>query len=108
MDVRFFALLAGAILLLVAPLPPQNRGVTPAAGGQEAARGDGLQSAAPGTPAVPQATPGPSGAPARLSAGPILGLVCAFVASTIALGVAVGLRRRIDRIAGPPPDEEDD
>ena len=106
MGVRFFALLAGAILLLVAPLPLQHRGVTPAAGSQEAARGDGLP--AVGTPADPQATPGPSGAPARLSAGPILGLVCAFVASTIALGVAVGLRRRIDRIAGPPPDEEDD
>ena len=46
--------------------------------------------------------------PARLSAGPILGLICAIVASSVALGVAFGLRRRIDRIAGPDPDKEAD
>jgi hypothetical protein len=46
--------------------------------------------------------------PVRLSAGPILGLICAIVASSVALGVAFGLRRRIDRIAGPDPDKEAD
>jgi hypothetical protein len=44
----------------------------------------------------------------RLSPVPILGLICAIVASSVALGVAFGLRRRIDRIAGPDPDKEAD
>ena len=42
-----------------------------------------------------------------LSPGPIIGLICAIVASSVALGVAFGLRRRIDRIAGPDPDKPD-
>ena len=44
----------------------------------------------------------------RLSAGPIFGLICAIVASSVALGIAFGIRRRIDRIAGPDPDKADD
>ena len=44
----------------------------------------------------------------RLSPGPIIGLICAIAASSVALGVAFGLRRRIDRIAGPDPDKADD
>jgi hypothetical protein len=44
----------------------------------------------------------------RLSAGPVLGLICAIAASSLALGIAFGLRRRIDRIAGPDPEKEDD
>jgi hypothetical protein len=44
----------------------------------------------------------------RLSAGPIIGLICAIVASSVALGVAFGLRRQIDRIAGPDPEKIDD
>ena len=44
----------------------------------------------------------------RLSPGAIIGLICAIVASSVALGVAFGLRRRIDRIAGPDPDQADD
>jgi hypothetical protein len=44
----------------------------------------------------------------RLSAGPVIGLICAIAASSLALGIAFGLRRRIDRIAGPDPDQEDD
>ena len=44
----------------------------------------------------------------RLSPGPIIGLICAIAASSVALGVAFGLRRRIDRIAGPDPDKPDD
>jgi hypothetical protein len=44
----------------------------------------------------------------RLSPGPIIGLVCAIVASSAALGVAFGLRRRMDRIAGPDPETVDD
>jgi hypothetical protein len=44
----------------------------------------------------------------RLSAGPIIGLICAIVASSVALGIAFGIRRRIDRIAGPDPDKADD
>ena len=44
----------------------------------------------------------------RLSPGAIIGLICAITASSVALGVAFGLRRRIDRIAGPDPDKNDD
>jgi hypothetical protein len=44
----------------------------------------------------------------HLSPGPIIGLICVIVASSVALGVALGLRRRIDRIAGPDPEKEDD
>jgi hypothetical protein len=44
----------------------------------------------------------------RLSPGAIIGLICAIAASSVALGVAFGLRRRIDRIAGPDPDKADD
>ena len=44
----------------------------------------------------------------RLSPGPVIGLICAIVASSVALGIAFGLRRRIDRIAGPDPEKEDD
>jgi hypothetical protein len=40
-----------------------------------------------------------------LSPGPIIGLICAIVASSVALGVAFGIRRRIDRIAGPDPEK---
>jgi hypothetical protein len=43
-----------------------------------------------------------------LSPGPIIGLICAIVASSVALGVAFGLRRRIDRIAEPDPEKADD
>ncbi|HEX5692641.1 MAG TPA: DUF2330 domain-containing protein, partial [Roseiflexaceae bacterium] len=39
---------------------------------------------------------------------PIGGLVVALFCSALALGIAFGLRRRIDQIAGPPPDEDDD
>ena len=44
----------------------------------------------------------------RLSPGAIIGLICAIAASSVALGIAFGLRRRIDRIAGPDPDKADD
>ena len=44
----------------------------------------------------------------RLSPGAILGLICSIAASSVALGIAFGLRRRIDRIAGPDPDKNDD
>jgi hypothetical protein len=44
----------------------------------------------------------------RLSPGPIIGLICAIVASSVALGIAFGIRRRIDRIAGPDPEKADD
>jgi hypothetical protein len=43
----------------------------------------------------------------RLSLGPMIGLICAIVASSVALGIAFGLRRRIDRIAGPAREKED-
>jgi hypothetical protein len=43
-----------------------------------------------------------------LSPGPIIGLICAIVASSAALGIAFGIRRRIDRIAGPDPDKAED
>jgi hypothetical protein len=44
----------------------------------------------------------------RLSPGPVIGLICVIVTSSLALGVAFGIRRRIDRIAGPDPDKQDD
>jgi hypothetical protein len=44
----------------------------------------------------------------RLSPGPIIGLICAIAASSVALGVAFGLRRRIDRLAGSDPEKVDD
>jgi hypothetical protein len=53
-------------------------------------------------------TPPPAGRPRRGLAGAVFGLVLAFIASMVALGFAFGLRRRIDKIAGPPPDEDDD
>ena len=43
-----------------------------------------------------------------LSPGPIIGLICAIVASSVALGVAFGILRRIDQIAGPDPEKADD
>ena len=43
-----------------------------------------------------------------VSAGPVIGLICAITASSVALGIAFGIRRRIDRIAGPDPDKADD
>lgn len=53
------------------------------------------------------ALPENAGQDRPLSPGPIIGLICAIVASSVALGVAFGLRRRIDRIAGPDPDKPD-
>ena len=44
----------------------------------------------------------------RFSPGPIIGLICAIAASSVALGVAFGLRRRMDRIAGPDPEKADE
>jgi hypothetical protein len=44
----------------------------------------------------------------RLSPVPVIGLICAIVASSVALGIAFGIRRRIDRIAGPDPEKADD
>ena len=42
------------------------------------------------------------------SPAPLIGLICAIVASSVALGIAFGIRRRIDRIAGPDPEKADD
>jgi hypothetical protein len=44
----------------------------------------------------------------RRMALPLGGLVVALFCSALAIGIAFGIRRRIDRIAGPPPDEEED
>jgi hypothetical protein len=41
-------------------------------------------------------------------AGAIVGVVLVFLASSVALGFALGLRKRINAIAGPDPDKEDD
>ena len=38
----------------------------------------------------------------------IIGVALALIASVIALGFALGLRKRINAIAGPPPKDEDD
>jgi hypothetical protein len=61
-----------------------------------------------GTERSDGATAGGQDGEQRLSAGPVIGLICAIAASSLALGLAFGLRRRIDRIAGPDPDKEDD
>jgi hypothetical protein len=37
-----------------------------------------------------------------------LAMGMAIFSSSLALGIAYGIRRRIDIIAGPPPDDEDD
>ena len=109
MHVRFFALLAaGALLMLATQLTLGQRIVALAADRVEIATGNRSWDNDPAAATDPQATPTPSGAGRQLSAGPVVGLICAFVASTLALGVAVGVRRRIDKVAGPPPDEEDD
>jgi hypothetical protein len=39
---------------------------------------------------------------------PILGVALVVLSSSIALGIAIGLRRRMDQIAGPAPEEDDD
>lgn len=61
---------------------------------------------------APTATPSASGASSaplgRSMAGPIFGVVMAFLASTAALGFAFGLRKRINALAGPDPDDGDD
>ena len=44
----------------------------------------------------------------QLSPSTVLGLICAIAASSLALGVAFALRRRINQIAGPDPDKEDE
>ncbi len=54
---------------------------------------------------VRQDTPAALG---RSMAGPIIGVALVFLASTLALGFALGLRKRINAIAGPDPDEEKD
>jgi hypothetical protein len=44
----------------------------------------------------------------RSVAGPIIGVALAFIASTIALGLALGLRKRMNAVAGPKPQDERD
>jgi hypothetical protein len=39
---------------------------------------------------------------------PLVGLVLVLLSSAVALGIAFGLRRRMDQIAGPAPEEDDD
>jgi hypothetical protein len=45
---------------------------------------------------------------AAMSPGAIIGIILVVLSSAVALGIAVGLRRRINQIAGPDPDKEDD
>ena len=66
-----------------------------------------LERDAPGEAVRAQATPVPEDGGGQPSAAPVIGVALAFLASTIALGIAFGIRRRIDRLV-PPPDEEDD
>jgi hypothetical protein len=58
--------------------------------------------------ATPTPTPGAAQPPRRSLAGPIFGVALVFIASMLALGFAMGLAKRINAIAGPPPDDEDD
>jgi hypothetical protein len=39
---------------------------------------------------------------------PIAGLILVIISSSVALGIAFGLRRRMNQIAGPDPEEDDD
>jgi hypothetical protein len=55
-----------------------------------------------------EATPAPGAAGVPLSPGAVLGLGLAIMSSMIALGLAFGIRRQIDRVAPPPPDEDED
>ena len=119
MCVRTIAL-AGALCILLALMPEHIFGCgRPPAAGQYAAAvwltlGSGRGAEPGGAATQVQAAssqptpPADGGAERRLSAGPIVGLIVAFLASTIALGVAFGVRRRIDRIAGPDPEQDDD
>ena len=103
-----FVAAAALVLAAVAPL------FSSAAFAQVARRhGSELSVAAPERPADifgqrAATMPDGVGQNQQLSAGPIIGLICAIVASSVALGIAFGLRRRIDRIAGPDPEKADD
>jgi hypothetical protein len=66
-----------------------------------------LGSDAPGAAMDLRAAPGQADQGRRVSAGTVIGLALAFLASAIALGIAFGIRRRIDRMVPPPDDEED-
>lgn len=61
--------------------------------------------AVPPAPSTRAPAPGPS---ARGMVGPIIGVVLVFMASAVGFGFALGLRRRINAIAGPDPDAEED
>jgi hypothetical protein len=58
-----------------------------------------------GATPTPTANAAPLG---RSMAGPIIGVALVFLASTLALGIALGLSRRIAAVAGPNPDEEEE
>jgi hypothetical protein len=96
-----FAILAGLTYAKPAatldPQPPRAR--------MSLARDDAATPTVAALTGTPQATPN-SGA--TLSPGPIIGLICVIVTSSVALGFAFSIRRRIDVIAGPDPDKEDD
>jgi hypothetical protein len=51
--------------------------------------------------------PAQDGDRSRVSPAAIIGLGLAFASSAIALGIAFGIRRRIDRLVPPPDDEEE-
>lgn len=113
---------------LAARIPAEQALISFAGGREEIVTSVQLQSDRPGAavvfpmPGVPEpyrmvenrtvyvtGTPAPGGgAGTRISAGAVLGVALALVASALALGIAFGLRRRMDRIAGPTPDENND
>ena|SRR5581483_11598565 len=93
------ALLVGSILT---SQPPTYRLAAAATRQVPAQTRLGQQASATPTPTANTAPLG------RSMAGPILGVALVFLASTLALGFALGLRKRINAIAGPDPDEEED
>ena len=60
----------------------------------------------PGATAIASTTP--QGPTTRGMVGPIIGIALVFMASAVGFGFALGLRRRINAIAGPDPEEEED
>ena len=107
MDLKL-ALVALTILALAALAAPSATAFAQPALLGSSDRSLGAPSHPAGTERSDRAPTGGAEGEQRLSAGPVIGLICAIAASSLALGIAFGLRRRIDRIAGPDPDKEDD
>jgi hypothetical protein len=68
----------------------------------------GRPAPAPASSLAQEPTPAPPADEGRRNGLVALALVLGIASSSLALGIAFGIRRRIDMLAGPPPDDEDD